>query len=216
MGAGGDQTASAAVGWLVSSLAVVTRVPQIVKILRARSVDGIEPSLYEFDTLCNTISGLYHRGNGFPLNTYGETISFSAQNMAATYLISVYAATSGTRLRARLFMLGYLGSLATVLQNLPAYKPYIDRMQQMTAVALQTSRLPQLIANFRRQSTGQLSIVPWVFNLLGSILRLYTTEKQLGGDNVMRGYFLASIAINGTMASQIAIYGNPSRGPSGK
>jgi hypothetical protein len=30
-------------------------------------------------------------------------------------------------------------------------------------------QLPQLIANYRRKSTGQLSVVPWVFNLLGSV-----------------------------------------------
>jgi hypothetical protein len=40
------------------------------------------------------------------------------------------------------------------------------------------------------------------------LLRLYTTEKQLGGDRVMRAYFLTSIMMNGTMAGQIMYYGN--------
>lgn len=40
------------------------------------------------------------------------------------------------------------------------------------------------------------------------LLRLYTTEKQLGGDKVMRFYFLASITINSTMAAQILWYGD--------
>lgn len=38
---------SSLVGWLISVVAVGARTPQIVKILRARSVEGIEPSLYE-------------------------------------------------------------------------------------------------------------------------------------------------------------------------
>jgi hypothetical protein len=44
------------------------------------------------------------------------------------------------------------------------------------------------------------------------LLRLYTTEKQLGGDKVMRFYFLASIAINGSMAAQILHYGDRDNG----
>jgi hypothetical protein len=35
------------VGWLISGVAVVTRTPQLFKIIRAESVRGIEPSLYE-------------------------------------------------------------------------------------------------------------------------------------------------------------------------
>jgi uncharacterized protein with PQ loop repeat len=38
---------SSVVGYLISVVAVGARIPQIVKIIRARSVEGIEPSLYE-------------------------------------------------------------------------------------------------------------------------------------------------------------------------
>lgn len=63
------------------------------------------------------------------------------------------------------------------------------------------------MANYQRKNTGQLSIVPWIANLLGSAIRLYTTRKQLGGNIVMQLNFILSMIINGLIAGQILVYG---------
>lgn len=43
----GGENVSGGLGWLVSGVASFTRVPQLVKIIRNESVEGIEPSLFE-------------------------------------------------------------------------------------------------------------------------------------------------------------------------
>lgn len=48
-------------GWLISGVAVVTRTPQLFKIIRAESVRGIEPSLYEVRSCALPLRG-WHCG----------------------------------------------------------------------------------------------------------------------------------------------------------
>ena len=49
--------------------------PQVYKILSSRSVEGIQPSLFEVDTVCNSLTALFHLSKGHSFNTYGETAS---------------------------------------------------------------------------------------------------------------------------------------------
>jgi hypothetical protein len=106
-----------------------------------------------------------------------QTIGFALQNLASTYLISIFSPDRGTRTRARAFLLLYAIGLTAVTQRLEEVKPYIDRAQQLTGMALQLSRLPQMIANFQRKSTGQLAVSPWAFNLLGSVSSATTLPR---------------------------------------
>lgn len=67
--------------------------------------------------------------------------------MAITYLISVYSTSSPTRTRARVFLLAYVAAGAGIFQRLPAWKLWIDQMQQMTGLALQASRVRCLLSH---------------------------------------------------------------------
>lgn len=85
-----------------------------------------------------------------------------------------------------------------------------ENAQRFTMAGLQLSRVPQIVRNYTSGSTGELSIVPWVVNLLGSSARLITTLTQLGGNKLLLANFSASILVNGIMAVQIARIGNRS------
>lgn len=54
----------AALGWVVSLGAGLARLPQIGRILQARSVEGLSPLMFKADAICNAISALYHRAKG--------------------------------------------------------------------------------------------------------------------------------------------------------
>ena len=95
----------------------------------------------QMDTLCNTVSALYHRVNGFPIDTYGERIAFSVQNLMATYLISIHAVDRTTRVRARVYLVAFGIALTATLRRLQDCKPYINALQRVTGVVLQLSRV---------------------------------------------------------------------------
>lgn len=41
-----------------------------MKVLRSRSVEGLDPTLFEMDTICNTVTAFYHILHNYPINTY--------------------------------------------------------------------------------------------------------------------------------------------------
>ena len=51
---------STALGHAITIGAVASRLPQIVKILRLKSVEGLSPSLFVVDAICNAVTALYH------------------------------------------------------------------------------------------------------------------------------------------------------------
>eukprot|EP00955_Chlamydomonas_euryale_P058941 357241-Chlamydomonas_euryale.AAC.28 len=63
----------------------------------------------------------------------------------------------------------------------------------------------QIWKNFSESSTGQLSAVTTAINVVGCVVRLFTTASEGGGDAMFRQY-LVSLALNGTLMAQILWY----------
>ena len=76
------------------------------------------------------------------------------------------------------------------------------------------ARLPQIAANARAKSTGQLSLVTYAANLCGAAARIFTSATEGGGTALIRSYAL-SAALNGTLVAQILAYGKGKKGRAG-
>jgi mannose-P-dolichol utilization defect protein 1 len=89
----------------------------------------------------------------------------------------------------------------------PALTPALARrlMDGSTAIFL-AARLPQIAANARAKSTGNLSIVTYAANTLGSLARVFTSVSAGGGGALVRNYALGA-ALNATVVGQILAYG---------
>jgi len=202
---------SEVVGWATTGIAMVSRTPQVMKVLKSRSVDGLDPTLFEMDTICNTVTAFYHIIHKYPINTYGETIAFCVQNIATIYLMSKFGVTAAAKRRAKLFMVSYGLACAYIGLHLKQCRRNIELAQKVSYGGLQLSRFPQIMLNFRSKSTGQLSMVSYVLNVIGSTARLFTTVKQLGGNRSLMMGFGSSIFINSVLALQILYYGGGSK-----
>jgi mannose-P-dolichol utilization defect protein 1 len=100
----------------------------------------------------------------FPFSTYGETVFISLQNVILVLLV-----------------LGYTGRLKAALPLLAGYTTWIwwsiqiassstlEVLQGLTIPLLIASRVPQIYTNFAARSTGQLALLTWALNFLGSI-----------------------------------------------
>eukprot|EP00729_Bicosta_minor_P005515 gene5515-24235_t len=177
---------SEVVGWATTGIAMVSRTPQVMKVLKSRSVDGLDPTLFEMDTICNT-------------------------NIATIYLMSKFGVTAAAKRRAKLFMVSYGLACAYIGLHLKQCRRNIELAQKVSYGGLQLSRFPQIMLNFRSKSTGQLSMVSYVLNVIGSTARLFTTVKQLGGNRSLMMGFGSSIFINSVLALQILYYGGGSK-----
>mmetsp|Transcript_37955 Transcript_37955/g.74666 ORF Transcript_37955/g.74666 Transcript_37955/m.74666 type:complete len:207 (+) Transcript_37955:151-771(+) len=197
------------IGLVVSGGAVFSKLPQIHRILKTKSVDGLSPSLFLSDVLCNTVTALYHRSEKYPLDTYGECLAFVAQSAAVLLLHLYFSKPAPTPAKLRTVAAGivaYLWVVIKVLRTPERYKLHLATLHSFVGVVLQASRVPQILANFRTKNTGQLHAVPWLLNAIGSAGRLVTTHTQLGNNPRIAAGFLLSVLTNLTLVYQIHVY----------
>jgi mannose-P-dolichol utilization defect protein 1 len=67
------------------------------------------------------------------------------------------------------------------------------------------SKLPQIAANARARSTGQLSVFAVVSQVVGCLARLFTTSTEVG-DPILFVSFLLALVLNVVLAVQIWMY----------
>jgi mannose-P-dolichol utilization defect protein 1 len=69
------------------------------------------------------------------------------------------------------------------------------------------SRVPQIIANYRNQSTGQLAFFTFFLSFLGVIARLGTVLLETD-DFLYQLQFILALFLNGIIVLQFALYWN--------
>ena len=69
------------------------------------------------------------------------------------------------------------------------------------------SRVPQIIANYRNQSTGQLAFFTFLLSFLGVVARLGTVMLETD-DFLYQLQFILSVFLNGVIVLQFILYWN--------
>ena len=73
-------------------------------------------------------------------------------------------------------------------------------------VVLLISRGSQIVANYKQKQTGAQSITTTSLNLVGTLIRIGTTIKEVGWDfHIFRAYGV-SVALNSMLFIQLMLY----------
>lgn len=189
------QTSAGALGPTIGSalvgLSITKYVPQMTKILRSRSTQGLAPATYYSDTAVFTSKSLYHWRRGHPIDAWGELIVLWASNLVLIALLHEFRdpdEDSSTLVPCAYWSrvardLLAQGALVGAIMLLPSSK--LGLVGGITAPLLVNSFAAQIVRNWRRSSTGALSAATVFLRLLGSSIRAWTTVTQLGGDRVV-------------------------------
>ncbi|KAG0307625.1 hypothetical protein BGZ98_010222 [Dissophora globulifera] len=200
----------------------IVKVPQIVKIVQARSAKGISFSSYMLETLACVISLAYNVRQNNPISTYGETFFVTLQNLAILGLMLHYTGKNTSAfivLTSFLFMGNILGRTSqytqidgTVVTAAVVSQGALAFLQAATIPINLFSKVPQIIENYKSGSTGQLSAFT-VFNYFaGSLARVYTTLTEVDDILILSGFLLSTL-LNCVLALQMALYWNSSTHP---
>ncbi|KAF6760890.1 hypothetical protein DFP72DRAFT_988128 [Ephemerocybe angulata] len=154
--------------------------PQVLLILNGSSARGLSLSSYVLETLAYAITLVYNIRNAFPFSTYGENLFITPQNALITFLIIYYS-------------------------PLPPKDQALSLAQLATLPLGLTSKLPQIRQNARAQSTGQLSAVAVLSQVLGCLARVFTTAQEVGDPLVQAGFLLA-LGLNVVLGVQMYMY----------
>ncbi|KAL4434946.1 hypothetical protein ABPG74_017702 [Tetrahymena malaccensis] len=196
-------TLSKVLGTGIVVLSTILKVPQIIKIVKNKSVEGLsfpaiisETFLYFF-----TISYNLYKQNSFSL--YGENVFIVIQNIAIMALFYVYGKNfSIIKLLTTYILFGVVAG-PLLLQIAPT-KLY-DFAMIINMVLFFFGRAPQIYSNFKNKSTGQLAAVTVLLSLSGCIARTFTVLTEAPDFFVLLNNF-ESVILNGTIFTQLLIY----------
>ncbi|GAO13760.1 uncharacterized protein UV8b_01594 [Ustilaginoidea virens] len=191
----------------------VVKVPQIVKLVRSRSAEGVSFLSYLLETSAYLITLAYNVRNGFPFSTFGETALIMGQNVVISVLVLNY---SGRATVAAVLVAALAGSAACLFAGNVLDMKTLSYLQAGAGALGVASKVPQILAIYQQGGTGQLSAFA-VFNYLaGSLSRIFTTLQEVDDKLILYG-FISGFLLNAVLATQMVYYWNaPSPKAQGK
>lgn len=196
---------SKALGIGIITAASVVKVPQIIKLARSQSAQGLSLPSYVLETVSFLITLAYNVRSGFPFSTYGEVSLILVQDVVICVLISLYSG----RLPIAGAFLAVIGASAYAMMGSDTMVTgaQMTQFQTMGGVLAVASKLPQILSNYQTGGTGQLSAFA-VFNYLaGSLSRIFTTLQEVDDKLILYG-FIAGFILNAVLAAQMVYYWN--------
>ncbi|XP_015884299.1 mannose-P-dolichol utilization defect 1 protein homolog 2 [Ziziphus jujuba] len=195
-------------GYAIVAASTTVKLPQILKILKHRSVRGLSVVSFELEVVGYTIALAYCLKKGLPFSAYGELAFLLIQGIILVSIIYYFSQPVGitTWMRALL----YCAVAPTILAG--QIDPILfEALYASQHAIFLIARIPQIWENFSNKSTGELSFLTCLMNFAGSMVRVFTSIQEKAPTSVLLGSCIG-IATNGTILSQIIIYRKPHSG----
>mmetsp|Transcript_28461 Transcript_28461/g.46577 ORF Transcript_28461/g.46577 Transcript_28461/m.46577 type:complete len:448 (+) Transcript_28461:46-1389(+) len=171
----------------------VKGLPQIIRIIRARSVSGLSLSAFYGDFLVFLAKVVYHVRRSYPISAWCELLLLLNQQIMCISLYHIFgqagltrklfSKTSYSASRLVLFSsdvaVGLLLAFA-LFRLLPA--SMLPLLSVTTAPLIFCSYAAQILTNWNNKSTGELAPITVFMRWAFSLIRVGTTWTQLGGD----------------------------------
>lgn len=177
--------------------------PQIVKILNAKSAKGISLFSVLVDLFAITCHMSYSFVSGFPFSAWGDTSFLAIQTAIIAVLVFHFG---GSTAKAALFAVSYC---VICYISMGGFTPrdLLLLVQGFNIPILLVGKLSQALVNYRNGSTGQLSAVTCFMLFFGSMARIFTSIQETG-DTMMIITYVASTSANAVIVAQLLYYWN--------
>lgn len=184
---------------------VLVKVPQILKLIGAKSAKGLSFKSVLLELLAITGTMAYSITNKFPFSAWGEALFLMLQTVTIGFLIQHYG---GRTSRGLLFLVLYFSLLVLLLSPVTPLS-VVTFMQASNMPAIIIGRLIQAATNFQNGHTGQLSAISVFLLFAGSLARIFTSLQETG-DTLMALTYVISSTCNGIITLQVLYYWNSS------
>ncbi|KAG8377462.1 hypothetical protein BUALT_Bualt08G0035500 [Buddleja alternifolia] len=192
-------------GYCIVAASTTVKLPQILKILKHSSVRGLSVVAFELEVVGYTIALAYCLHKGLPFSAYGELAFLLIQAIILVAIIYYFSQPLGTKTWIRALL--YCGLAPTILAG--QIDPFLfEALYASQHAIFFCARIPQIWANFKNKSTGELSFLTSLMNFAGSMVRVFTSMQEKAPTSVVMGSVIG-IMTNGTILSQIIIYQKP-------
>ncbi|CDQ88717.1 unnamed protein product [Oncorhynchus mykiss] len=185
---------------------VMVKLPQILKLMGAKSAEGLSFNSVLLELLAITGTMTYSIANSFPFSAWGEALFLMLQTVAIGFLIMHYG---GNTVKGKTHT--HLPDFGLVALLLSPFTPMsvVMAMQASNMPAIIIGRLIQVVTNYGNGHTGQLSAITVFMLFAGSLARIFTSIQETG-DSLMALTYVISSSCNGLIAAQLLYYWNSS------
>lgn len=198
------QLFSTFVGYAVILGSSFVKIPQIINIVKSRSVAGLSFASLALELLGYIICVAYAFAQAFPFSTYGESVFLTVQDIIIVFFIFIFSGKS------MFISIVGCGGFSAIIFVITYYKVVplsaLTFAQACTIPIFMSSKLPQIYMSYKNKSTGQLSLITYGCNFAGSVARVFTTFTSLSDPIILTSYVLSSF-LNFLIAAQILYYG---------
>ncbi|CAI5463947.1 unnamed protein product [Closterium sp. Yama58-4] len=197
------------IGYIIVTASTVVKLPQIVRIVRSRSIEGLSVPAFELECVGYTVSLLFCWTRRVPFSAYGELLFLVLQSVILMLLIYYHSPRLG---RQRYLRTGiYMGMVAFLLS--PAMRPHwFEALYNGQTAVFTLSRLPQMWENFVSSGTGQLSLTTSAMSAAGCAARFFTSIQEKAPFSMVIASS-AGFLTNGFLVAQILAYSKPAIQP---
>lgn len=179
------------------------KVPQIAKIVKNRSGEGISVVSVTLDLCAITIATSYGFVNKFPFSSWGDGAFLALQTAIIAFLILFYASQT---VKSFFYLTSYAVLCYVLMSGVTSLKT-LWFLQGMNIPLLLTGKLTQAYANYVNGSTGQLSAATIFMLFFGSLARIFTSIQETG-DTMLVATYCASTFANSVIVVQMIYYWN--------
>ncbi|KAL4334970.1 hypothetical protein GQ457_07G025180 [Hibiscus cannabinus] len=152
-------------GYAIVAASTTVKLPQIMKILKHKSVRGLCLTAFELEVVGYTIALAYCLYTGLPFSAYGELVFLLIQGIYL-FLFCCYCE-----------LLGFCAVAPTVLAG--QIDPILFEALYVSQHAIFFfARVPQIWKNFSNKSTGEPSFLTCLMNTAGSLARVFTSVQE--------------------------------------
>ncbi|XP_065827572.1 mannose-P-dolichol utilization defect 1 protein homolog [Oscarella lobularis] len=182
---------------------VLVKLPQIVKIVKESSVDGLSLISFFLELTSVTFTVSYNIANQYAFSTWGESFFISIQ---CAILVAMFLYYTRRPFLSGGFLLAYV-MISYVLSFGLVPIGVLTSLQITTIPIMMASKVFQIWKNFTNGSTGQLSAITTFLNLFGTLARIFTTLQDVG-DYLILLSFVVSTFLNALLVFQLLYYWN--------
>lgn len=189
-------------GYCLTLGAAFIKIPQILTILKSKSVEGLSIISFELEMFITAIHTSYGYILGLDFSAYGEAVVMFIQCVFLVACIYWYGQLSKGRSALMYTLLAAGGGLV--------YLGHVSESQIGAIYVLNqgffiVARGAQIFKNYQEGGTGQLSLASSLLPFLGCIVRIFTTIREGAGLTFLVGFILGTV-LNGIVVLQILYY----------
>lgn len=177
--------------------------PQILKIVGAKSVEGISFTSFAVELCGFTMMSAYSMHMNQPFSTYGENLIIAVQCWMQVMLFFMYGSMNKKSMNQFVGFYFLFIILPWSIGGIPEMMwQYMPLLSMPINFVVKGS---QIITNFKQKSTGQVSLITNSLSLAGTAVRVFTTLVELSDPALVINYTVGTL-LNFTMVLQIFMY----------